>query len=73
MNMVVMGIAVGLGLAVSVHAGEVVPPRVHPDSRTWEDLFRTDLSDAIFPEGVWSFEGGVLTATKDVNIWTKKE
>ena len=75
MNRIAMLIAVGLGSMVSACAcaDDVVPPPVHPDSRNWEDLFRADLSDAIYPQGVWHFEGGVLTATKDENIWTKKE
>ena len=45
----------------------------HPDSSQWENLFSKDLSDAVFPKGVWYFEGDVLTATEDQNIWTKKE
>ncbi|MHC4502448.1 MAG: family 16 glycoside hydrolase [Planctomycetota bacterium] len=48
------------------------PPQKHPDSRWWADLFRADLGDADHPKGVWSFEGGVLTASKDKAIWTKK-
>ena len=54
-------------------ADEVIPPKTHPDSTKWENLFNKDLSDAIFPKGVWYFEDGLLTATKDENIWTKKE
>ena len=46
-------------------------PAAHPDSSGWQDLFARDLSDAIFPKGVWYFEGDVLTATEDQNIWTK--
>ena len=38
-----------------------------------QELFKTDLSNAIFPEGVWTFDGGVLTASKDKCIWTEKE
>jgi hypothetical protein len=48
-----------------------VPPKIHPDTAAWPDLFAADLSDAEFPAGVWSFEGGVLTATEDQNIWTR--
>ncbi len=44
----------------------------HPDSTAWDPLFAADLSDAQFPAGVWSFTGGVLTATEDQCIWTKK-
>ena len=45
----------------------------HPDSSDWPDLFAPDLSDAIAPEGVWSFDGGILTATKDQSLWTRKD
>ena len=45
----------------------------HPDSRNWAGLFKSDLSDADFPEGVWSFNDGILTATEDQCIWTKTD
>lgn len=38
----------------------------------WHQLFSKDLSDATYPEGVWSMEDGVLTATEDQAIWTNK-
>jgi hypothetical protein len=39
----------------------------------WYDLFEPDLSNAIHPEGVWSFDDDmVLTATEDQAIWTQK-
>lgn len=49
-----------------------IPPKSHPDVSGWPDLLSPDLSDADFPPGVWSFKDGVLTATEDVNLWTKK-
>lgn len=64
--------AVVLSWCVSVRAAETAVPKTHPDSSQWENLFREDLSDAVYPQGVWTFEDGVLTATKDENIWTKK-
>jgi hypothetical protein len=39
----------------------------------WKDLFKADLSDAVYPKEVWSVEDGVLTATKDEAIWTKDD
>jgi hypothetical protein len=39
----------------------------------WQDLFAADLSNATYPEGVWTFEDGVLTASEDQVIWTKKD
>lgn len=47
-------------------------PTGHPDSNDWVALFAHDLSNADFPEDVWTFESGVLTATEDQCIWTKK-
>lgn len=48
-----------------------IPPTTHPDSRDWPLLFQEDLSDAEYPEGIWAFENGILTATEDQNIWTE--
>ena len=52
-----------------------IPPQSHPDSGEWTDLFAPDLSNAIKPRpaGIWTFEDGVLTASKDRAIWTKKD
>lgn len=44
----------------------------HPDSSAWPALFAGDLSDARSPEGVWSFEDGILTASEDQCIWTRQ-
>lgn len=43
----------------------------HPDTSGpgWKDLFKADLSDAEKPAGVWTVEGGVITASADQNIW----
>ncbi|MBN2000565.1 DUF1080 domain-containing protein [candidate division KSB1 bacterium] len=43
-----------------------------PEAAEWTDLFAPDLSNAVFPEGVWSFEDSVLTASEDQAIWTEK-
>lgn len=44
----------------------------HPDTSGpgWTDLFAPDLSDAIFPEGVWRVEDGLLTASEDEILWS---
>lgn len=47
--------------------------RTHPDVSNWPDLFVSDLSNAIYPEGIWTSENGVLTASEDQAIWTKKD
>ena len=50
-----------------------IPPKAHPNVSQWQDLFTADLSNTIFPEGIWTFADGVLTASEDQVIWTKKE
>ena len=72
-KMILLLAAIGLGWVASAVAAENVPPKTHPDSKKWDNLFREDLSDAIFPKGVWYIEDGLLTATKDENVWTKRE
>lgn len=49
------------------------PPTVHPETSSWDHLFANDLSNAIYPKGIWSFEDGILTATKDQAIWSEKD
>jgi len=50
-----------------------IPPTAHPDVSQWQALFAPDLSDAIYPEGIWTFEDGILTASEDQAIWTRKD
>ena len=47
---------------------------VNPDTNGpgWTNLFKSDLSDALFAAGVWSSTNGELTATKDESIWSAK-
>ncbi|MCF8335400.1 MAG: DUF1080 domain-containing protein [Bacteroidales bacterium] len=47
------------------------PPEKHPDTDNWQRLFAADLSNAIDPDGIWSFEDGILTATEDGAIFTQ--
>jgi hypothetical protein len=51
---------------------QVIQPG-HPDTGSWSSLFVDDLSDAEFPAGIWNFSGGILTASEDQCIWTKKD
>lgn len=53
-------------------AKQQIPPESHPDVSGWQDLYAPDLSNTIKPEGVWTFEDGILTASEDQNIWSKK-
>jgi hypothetical protein len=43
----------------------------HPDSRSWPDLFKDDLSNAVYPPGIWTMTDGELTASQDECIWTE--
>ena len=49
-----------------------VPPITHPNTSGWSDLIVADLSNTESPAGVWTFDNGILTASKDECIWTKK-
>ncbi|NJN26118.1 MAG: DUF1080 domain-containing protein [Cyclobacteriaceae bacterium] len=49
------------------------PLTAHPDSKEWQALFAEDLSNAIYPDTVWSVEDGIFTATEDQFLWTSKE
>lgn len=50
-----------------------VAQKGHPNSKAWDNLFAADLSDAEFPAGIWTFTDGILTASEDQCIWTKKD
>ena len=62
-------------LALSSYAADcpATGPLTHPDTSGWQDLFTPDLSNAVKPEGVWTVESGVLTASKDEAIWSEKD
>jgi photosystem II stability/assembly factor-like uncharacterized protein len=47
----------------------------HPvvSGKAWKTLFTGDLSDGMFPKGIWSIQNKELTATEDQCIWTKKK
>jgi hypothetical protein len=62
-----------LGPVAAVWADDTLPPKTHPDSSGWQNLFAPDLSDAIYPKGIWFVENGNLTASEDKIIWTKKQ
>ena len=49
-----------------------IPPKTHPDVQNWDDLFASDLSNATFPEGVWTNEDEILTASEDQVIWSQR-
>ncbi len=61
------------GLMATALAEEVAPPDAHPDTTGWKSLFQDDLSDAVYPKGIWSLKDGVLTATQDQCIWSEAQ
>lgn len=65
-------VAVMPGL-LAEEAATAEAPLTHPDSADWDPLFAEDLSNAVAPEGVWTFEDGVLTASEDQSIWTSRD
>ena len=51
---------------------QAVAPPEHPDVNGWQNLFKDDLSNAVYPNDVWTFRDGILTASEDKAIWTKE-
>ncbi len=45
----------------------------HPDTSDWPSLFKDDLSNAVKPDGVWTAEDGVFTASEDQAIWSERD
>jgi len=70
MKHVIIRTALCLSFASLTWASEELPLKAHPDSKSWQNLFADDLSDASYPKGVWMLKDGELTATKDQCIWT---
>ncbi len=60
-------------VAVGVGATFAQEGKGHPDSSDWKSLFNENLSNAVRPGGVWTVEDGVLTASEDKALWTKKD
>jgi hypothetical protein len=58
---------------ISCDSKPEIPLTTHPDSSSWQTLFENDLSNAIYPDSVWSFENGEFTATEDQFLWTEKD
>jgi len=70
----ILMIVLGSLMLQSCSVNEPVPPVNHPDitGAAWVDLIQPDLSNTTFPEGVWTNENGVFTASEDEALWTKK-
>lgn len=69
--------AIACLLIPGAYAADAQPPKegafTHPDTTGWPSLFADDLSNAVKPDGVWTVEDGVLTASKDEAIWSEKD
>ena len=50
----------------------ILPTAGQHNESGWVDLLEPELSNAIYTEGVWSMEDGILTATEDINLWSSK-
>lgn len=60
-------------VSATLGIGSTPAAQLHPDTHDWPALFSADLSDAEFPAGVWTLEDGILTASEDQAIWSKRE
>jgi hypothetical protein len=60
-------------ISISCDSKTELPLTAHPDSSSWPALFESDLSNAIYPDSVWSFENGEFTATEDQFLWTEQD
>src|SRR5512139_3200582 len=65
--------ACGLILVTTGAAPKPAAATGHPDATGWVDLFKSDLSNAEFPAGIWTFADGILTASEDQCIWTNQD
>jgi hypothetical protein len=69
-------IACGLILAAALACKKAEAPAAQapaPQGPRWTDLFAADLSNAEFPAGIWTVADGVLTASEDQALWTKRD
>ena len=60
-------------LGNKIFAQDTAYVRSDTNGNGWVNMFNADISDAIFPKGVWTISGVVITASKDEAIWSKKE
>lgn len=73
-KLALLGLSMAVALTGAQAAEETVEETLdHPDSAEWDNLFEEDLSNAIKPDGVWTVEDGVLTASEDQAIWTQAD
>ena len=71
----ILVLALGLGIASITACKKSEGPAAQapaPPQPQWTDLFAPDLSNAVFPAGIWTVSDGVLTDSEDQAIWTNK-
>jgi hypothetical protein len=67
--------AIAIICFLSIHSLAQDTAYIDPDTSGsgWVDMFNNNLSNAIYPAGVWSDSAGIITATKDEALWSKDE
>jgi len=61
-----------VGVSCRGSAADSDRPTTHPDTTAWQPLFADDLSNATYPAGIWTYRDGILTASEDRVIWTRR-
>ena len=51
----------------------IEPSASYAEGSAWRPLFAEDLSNAEFPEGIWTVVNGEMTASEDKVLWTAQE
>ncbi len=62
-----------ISFCISGYSQLILPLTDHPDSKSWDNLFAADLSNAEFAPGVWTSDKGVMTADEDQIIFSGVE
>ena len=71
-NITVFNLVLSCVIHYHVSAQETFDKHPNTSGTEWKHLFNADLSDAIFPKGVWTVSNGVITASKDEALWSQK-
>lgn len=65
---------IALAVLLALSPAALAEAFTHPESTEgWAPLFAEDFSNAKAPKGVWTWENGELTASKDQAIWTQAD
>ena len=72
-NLTMLCLAFAFTINSNLQAQENYDTHPNTSGEGWANLFNDNLSNAIYPEGVWSVSDGVITASKDEALWSEKE